>query len=302
MNSLDLRREEPERSFLREGFTGQRMSVLPRPRVKLALDSPATANLVVTDCGYFPNARHHGRTRHKGITQTVVLMCVKGSGWVRVDGYAPTEVNAGEAAILPAGIPHAYAASDQDPWTLWWLHVEGPGAAAFLAALNARALPAIRRMADPVRMASLASEVVTWHEKDTTDASLIASSGAAAHLLALLATDQLPGPGVHAAVESIVEHLRNNITARVSVDGLAAMAGLSRSHFAALFKERTGFPVVQFQTQLRMQRARELLDTTNTPIERIAGLVGYDDPFYFARMFKKVHGISPRQYRNHEKG
>ena len=302
MNSLDLRGEARERPFLREGFTGQRMSVLPRPRVRQALDNPAAPSLVVTDCGYFPNARNHGRTRYKGITQTVVLMCVKGSGWVRVEGNATAEVTAGEAVILPAGIPHAYAASDVDPWTLWWLHAEGPGTAGFLAALNPRAVPVVRRMADPVRMASLASEVVTWHEKDTTDASLAASSGAAAHLLSLLAADQLPGPGVHTVVESIIDHLRNNITARASVEDLAAMAGLSRSHFAAVFKERTGFPVLQYQTQLRMQRARELLDTTNTPIERISALVGYDDPFYFARMFKKVHGISPRQYRNNEKG
>ncbi|MGO4586744.1 helix-turn-helix domain-containing protein [Arthrobacter sp. 2RAF6] len=302
MNSLNPRWEEPAGSFLREGFTGQRMSVLPRPRVRQALDSAATSNLVVTDCGYFPRARNHGRTRYKGITQAVILLCVKGSGWVRVDGHAATELNAGEAAILPAGIPHSYAASVPEPWSLWWLHVEGPAVAGFIAAFNPRTLPVIRRMADPVRLASLASEVVTWHEKDTTDASLVASSGAAAHLLSLLAAEQLPGPGVHTAVESVADHLRNNITTHASVEDLAAMAGLSRSHFAALFKERVGVSVLQYQTQLRMRRARELLDTTNTPIERIAGLVGYDDPFYFARMFKKVHGISPRQYRNHEKG
>lgn len=289
-------------ALLREGFAGERMSVLPRPRVSQALASPGTAGLLVTDCGYFPHARSHGRVRPRGITQTVVLICVMGEGWCEVEGYPRIDLHVGEIAVLPAGRPHSYAASESNPWTLWWLHVEGNAVAGLIRALNPRSLPVIRRMRDQVRMASLASEVLYWHEKDTTDTSLIAAGGTATHLLALIATGQPARPGRQISIESAAQHLRTNLAGHVSVSELAAMAGLSRSHFAMLFKEHTGRAVGQYQTELRMKRARELLDTTDMPIERIAGLVGYDDSYYFSRQFKQVHGMSPRPYRRHEKG
>ena len=68
------------------------------------------------------------------------------------------------------------------------------------------------------------------------------------------------------------------------------MSHLNGSHFAALFKSRIGYPALQYQTQLWMARARELLDTTDQSIAAVAAATGYPDSFYFARQFKKVHG------------
>ena len=68
-----------------DGFPGQRMLVLPRPRVREALQLPGTAHLVVTDCGYFPEAQSHGQTRNSPIPQAVIIVCAKGSGWCRTE-------------------------------------------------------------------------------------------------------------------------------------------------------------------------------------------------------------------------
>ena len=51
-----------------------------------------------------------------------------------------------------------------------------------------------------------------------------------------------------------------------------------------------------------MASARELLDTTTEPVEMIAHSVGYEDSFYFARQFKKIHGLTPSAYRKHDRG
>jgi AraC family transcriptional regulator of arabinose operon len=88
----------------------------------------------------------------------------------------------------------------------------------------------------------------------------------------------------------------------VSVAEPAAMSRLSGSHFAALFKSRIGYPALQYQTQLRMARALELLDTTDQSIAAVAAATGYTDSFYFARQFKKVHGVTPFGYRGQRKG
>jgi AraC family transcriptional regulator of arabinose operon len=81
--------------------------------------------------------------------------------------------------------------------------------------------------------------------------------------MALLASDRSTGDGRYAAVDHAAEYLRAHIDDHVSVAELAAMSRLSGSHFAALFKSRIGYPALQYQTQLRMARGRELLDTTD---------------------------------------
>ena len=73
------------RMTIAEGFPGQRMLVLPRPRVREALQLAGTSHLVVTDCGYFPEAQSHGRSRNAPIQQAVVIVCAKGSGWCETD-------------------------------------------------------------------------------------------------------------------------------------------------------------------------------------------------------------------------
>ena len=78
---------------------------------------------------------------------------------------------------------------------------------------------------------------------------------------------------------------------------LSAMAGLSESSFFAHFKNATGHSPVRLLTRARMRWAGELLEETNLQIKEIAGLVGYHDQFYFSRIFKSVHGLSPREYR-----
>lgn len=279
-----------------DGFPGQRMLVLPRPRVREALQLPGTAHLVVTDCGYFPDAQSHGRVRTTPIPQAVVIVCSRGSGWYETPtGRSP--VRAGQVLILPPGLPHAYGADDDDPWTVWWLHVEGRDLAEFLVAAGMTVESPLRDLADVYRVVALIAEVLHWMERDTTTASILASAGAAWHLMALLASDRTAGDTRSGSIDRAADFLRDHVDERVTVAELAAMVRMSPSHFSTLFKRQFGYPVLQYQTQLRMTRARELLDTTELPISTIAARAGYPDSFYFARQFKKSHGVTPMRYR-----
>jgi AraC family transcriptional regulator of arabinose operon len=284
-----------------DGFPGQRMLVLPRPRMREALQEPGTSHLVVTDCGYFPEAHSHGMVRSTPIAQAVVIVCVKGAGWCETPaGRFP--VRAGQVIVLPPGHPHAYGSDPASSWTLWWLHLAGHDLPEFLAAAGMTTETPVRTPADVYRAASLVAEALQWMQRDSTTASLLASAGAAWHLMALLAADREADDGRAGAVEAAAEYLRTHIDDHVSVAELASMAMLSTSHFAALFKARLGFPVLQYQTQLRMARARELLDTTDRSIASVAAAAGYPDSFYFARQFKRVHGVTPLNYRRQHKG
>src|SRR5665647_3026623 len=115
---------EIPRDALRDGFTGQRMLVVPRPAVRRALQQPMTDQLMVTDAGFFPHAARHGRSRPDGGAENIVLLCTDGLGWARVDD-AQVTVRAGDAVVVPARTSHEYAAAEDDPWTLWWFHFVG---------------------------------------------------------------------------------------------------------------------------------------------------------------------------------
>lgn len=279
-----------------DGFPGQRMLVLPRPLVREVLHLEGTPRLIVTDCGYFPRAHSHGKRRSTPIEEAVVIACVGGSGWCET-ANGRFAVGPGQVIVLPPGHAHSYWADEDDPWTLWWFHASGPEIENFLIRANLTIDAPVRRPRDPHRVASLLAEILRWAERDTTLPSLFAASGAAWHALALIASGQSPADGTDDLIEQTMDYLREHLTDPISVAELAASVSLSTSHFSALFKQRTGHPVLRYLIMLRMARARELLNITNWPIATIAVEVGFPDSFYFARQFKKVHGMTPREYR-----
>jgi AraC family transcriptional regulator len=83
----------------------------------------------------------------------------------------------------------------------------------------------------------------------------------------------------------------------VRLDDLARQANLSPFHFARAFKASTGVPPHRYLVQLRIEKARELLEASDLLIGEIAARVGYDDPGYFARLFRREVGATPAQYR-----
>jgi len=86
----------------------------------------------------------------------------------------------------------------------------------------------------------------------------------------------------------------------VSLSALAELVGLSPFHFARAFKNSTGLPPRRYQIILRMDRAKTLLATTDLSVTEIAAQLGYDDPGYFARLFGREVGCTPRAYRQNQ--
>ncbi|MEZ0448862.1 AraC family transcriptional regulator [Cellulomonas sp. ICMP 17802] len=286
----------------REGFPGQRMRVLPRPLVAEARRTRPLSPLLVTDVGYFPRASTHGRSRAHGAPEHIVIVCAAGRGTCTLpSGVHP--VHAGQALVIPAGLPHRYEADADEPWTIWWMHLVGQQVPDLLAATGATPDQPVVGLGDPARVISLVDTILRRMERDETTASLLASAGAAWHAMALLAADR-PTIGRQQSdpIAATIEHLRANVATRISLADLAGMAGLSVSHYAALFRRATGYGALEFQTRLRMGTARELLDTTDRPIASVAAEVGFSDPLYFSRQFHRIHGMSPTEYRSHDKG
>nr|WP_283092714.1 helix-turn-helix transcriptional regulator [Acetobacter thailandicus] len=81
------------------------------------------------------------------------------------------------------------------------------------------------------------------------------------------------------------------------LDCLAALCGMSRFHFSRSFRTTTGQTPSDWFMQRRVQKASEMLRKTNLSIIEIALEIGYDNPSHFAQVFRRVTGVSPRDYR-----
>jgi AraC-like DNA-binding protein len=77
----------------------------------------------------------------------------------------------------------------------------------------------------------------------------------------------------------------------------AALVNLSPSRLHQLFKEETGVPPARYLRQLRMRRAKELLETTNLSVKQVMTRIGLTDESHFVRDFKKTCGLTPARYR-----
>jgi AraC family transcriptional regulator of arabinose operon len=102
---------------------------------------------------------------------------------------------------------------------------------------------------------------------------------------------------VLAMIKYMEEHTHSALHARE----LERYMNLSYKHMCALFKRKTGQKLVEYHTNLRMNEAAKLLRETSLQISEISEYMGYSDQLYFSNVFKKVYGISPRNYRNSRK-
>jgi transcriptional regulator GlxA family with amidase domain len=98
-------------------------------------------------------------------------------------------------------------------------------------------------------------------------------------------------------IDQSILYMKEHLDRPLQASTLASRANVSLSHYFALFKRRTGATPIDYFIQLRMERACELLKQTPLAIKEIAAALGYEDPFYFSRVFKSVTTVAPREYR-----
>lgn len=98
-------------------------------------------------------------------------------------------------------------------------------------------------------------------------------------------------------MELALEYFNTNYNKDLNIDDYAASRGMSVSWFIRTFKQYAGTTPMQYIVALRITNAQMLLETTNYNVTEIGNFVGYDNPLYFSRIFKKQKGFSPSEYR-----
>jgi AraC-like DNA-binding protein len=319
----------PERR--KEDFAGQKMIVLPERIINLLVNNDITKYLYVTDMGYFPKAGGHFRQRSQGSMSNILIYCINGTGWISVDGKKEN-MTKDQFCFIPAGTPHTYAAGRNDPWTIYWVHYSGEHAErtligynsgkALAKSLSERKPPANNGLAPPkrgiIRQSILNSarrearirlfdEIFLSLISEYTEKELEYTTMMLYHFLGSFTHEkQFAGAGEQPPFEDLtsraITFMKQHLSKKITLEEVANHCEVSVSHFCLLFKRKTSHTPVEFLNNLRIQQACRLLDLTNLNISEISEKLGFSDPFYFSRVFKKSIGQSPRDYRKQKSG
>lgn len=286
----------------KDGFNGQKAIVLPRPVMRLCEEHPLITKLHITDIGFYPKAMFHYREREKGSNQNILIYCVDGFGWADISGKQ-INIKQGEFIIIPRNQQHKYGADEFSPWSILWVHFKGDDASIIVDLLkNEERFKSSVSFAKR-RMDTFDNIYETLANGYSTD-NLVYTNMQFRSYLSSFCFPQLyniqqkdePGP-----IEITIEYMQKKIADQITLSELAQNIHVSTSHFSALFKKKTGYSPLEYFTHLKIQKACQYLEFTDMHVKELGYLLGFNDPFYFSRLFSKYMAMSPVEYRKVKK-
>ena len=138
--------------------------------------------------------------------------------------------------------------------------------------------------------------------KQRTFCDKVESRGIVYQLMARFLKDAQPKAEINDdRIQKVLSYIRKNIYKTIDIDSLAAISCLSKDHFIRLFKKEVNNTPLQYINQKKIEKAQLILITDSMPVKNISYLLAYEDHSYFNRLFKKLTGVTPQQYRDRYK-
>lgn len=291
-----------KRNFKKDGFDGQKAIVLPKSIInKFCLHNSLINKAFITDIGYYPKAKFHWRERPHGAEQNILIYCIEGEGQVSIDNKSHLIVP-GDFFVIPSGKAHAYETDLKNPWTIYWCHFKGEQTNEIITQIRLKY--GILKASVPFTDAriELFNKLYQNLEKgysfeNISYVNLIFPQ----FLSSFLFSDKFNlkiGEDDEDLIEKSIRYMQANMDKSITLNVLSKHINTSSSHYSAIFKKKTGFPPIEYLNHLKIQKACQYLQFTDSRIKEIAIKVGIDDQYYFSRLFNKTMGFSPSDYRD----
>jgi AraC-like DNA-binding protein len=222
---------------------------------------------------------------------------VKGVGWYRYKKKRFSVVE-NDFFVLPIKSVTGLETSAEDPWTIYWAFFAGTQSANVARFLTGKdytprkAKPLVGRVAqfnDILHHLDLMENIENLVYLNSRFYSFVCS-----FKLKVLAAKK---HGKKDRAIHTIEYMRENIGKALTLEELADVAGLSVSHYCAVFKKRTSQTPMQLFTSMKIQRACQWLQSQNQTIKNVAYNLGFFDQYHFSKVFKEIMGVSPKAFK-----
>lgn len=259
--------------------------------------------LIVTSCGTYrlKTVKRLPTWRPKGRLDYQLLYIVSGKGHFYFHGEDRV-VYAGRMVLIQPRQEQRYEYFGEDKPEVYWVHFTGSDVKNILRSYN---IP----MDDPI-FYSGASSTYSYLFKEMIHELQTCKTGYEDLLtmylrqifLLVQRTRQEERPTVSTYIQEEMEFARRyfneHYNESISIQEYAESRNMSVCYFQRNFKQIVKHTPMQYLLTIRVNNAASLLETTDYSMAEIAAIVGYEDPLYFSRLFRKIKGVSPRDYRN----
>ena len=260
----------------------------------------------ISDHSFYPASGHpqgysfnfdRGRVLH----EFQVVYITRGSGKFASDHCQLCDIGEGSVFFLFPGEWHTYQPDIKTGWENYWVGFDGLSADTLLANNHLS-------VNNPVVTIGYDEEIVSLYKKMLEVSSLERPSyqqllaGMVVYLLAYLFYRGKDRDWKDKEVLSKIEKarliIRENIGTTLSPEELATSVNMSYTWFRRMFRQYTGLAPAQYMSQVKMQKAKELLTVSNKPIKEIALELGFESIDYFSTSFKRYVHMTPGDFRN----
>ena len=220
-----------------------------------------------------------------------------GQGAYTTGGHTYT-LKAGDGFLICPGQTIFYKADKKTPWEYYWVGFNGAPAARLLANARLDERELCFKVPDAERLTARIMDIYVAGGHTAIDdlrmtgqlylffAELLAGRIGAGHR----------NPARHEYVETAIKYMEHNFSNPITVEGIAAAAGVSRSHLYRLFMQEVHLSPNEYLTRLRIDKACLFLNQSGLNISEVAYSCGYTDPLYFSKVFHRLRGLSPSEY------
>ena len=259
--------------------------------------------LIVTSCGTYrlKTVKRLPTWRPKGRLDYQLLYIVSGKGHFYFHGEDRV-VYAGRMVLIQPRQEQHYEYFGEDKPEVYWVHFTGSDVKNILRSYN---IP----MDDPIFYSGASStysylfkEMIHELQNCKTGYEDLLTMYLRQIFLLVQRTRQEERPTVSTYIQEEMEFARRYFNEHynepISIQEYAESRNMSVCYFQRNFKQIVKHTPMQYLLTIRVNNAASLLETTDYSMAEIAAIIGYEDPLYFSRLFRKIKGVSPRDYRN----
>ncbi|KQS87593.1 MULTISPECIES: AraC family transcriptional regulator [unclassified Rhizobium] len=265
---------------------------LPRGRHSLHTMPTSTGYEIRTDASYDWDGRKRGQTPF-----TVLQHTIAGAGNLRYESRN-YRVRAGDTLLVLVPHNHRYWLEQNGRWEFFWISMNGEEALRIHKAILATTGPILNLKPETIeRLADCSLRLITG------GADAPGSASALAYEAAMVLYDDVFGSHPvfsqeYRTMQHVIDHINAHLEQPLPVERLAEVSGLSRAHFSRVFAASEGMPPAEFVLRKRLQRATKLLTkAANLSVKEVSIMSGFEDPNYFAKVFRRYFGASPTEFR-----